>query len=65
MVSYKFTLKATPNVQGEYFINLVLIKDRINTSLSIKKKKNASMKIGHLKQNALKNHTKNISKLMI
>lgn len=38
MVSYKFTLKATPNVQGEHFINLVLIKDRINTSLSIKKK---------------------------
>jgi integrase/recombinase XerD len=38
MVSYKFTLKATPNAQGEYFINLVLIKDRINTSLSIKKK---------------------------
>ncbi|CAA9198125.1 hypothetical protein FLACOL7796_02055 [Flavobacterium collinsii] len=41
MVSYKFTLKATPNVQGEYFINLVLIKDRINTSLSIKKKMQA------------------------
>lgn len=38
MVSYKFTLKATPNAQSEYFINLVLIKDRINTSLSIKKK---------------------------
>ena len=38
MVSYKFTLKATGNAQGEYFINLVLIKDRINTSLSIKKK---------------------------
>lgn len=38
MVSYKFTLKATPNANGEYFINLVLIKDRINTSLSIKKK---------------------------
>jgi hypothetical protein len=38
MVSYKFTLKTTPNTQGEYFINLVLIKDRINTSLSIKKK---------------------------
>lgn len=38
MVSYKFTLKATPNAHGEYFINLVLIKDRINTSLSIKKK---------------------------
>ena len=38
MVSYKFTLKATPNGQGDYFINLVLIKDRINTSLSIKKK---------------------------
>lgn len=38
MVSHKFTLKATPNAQGEYFINLVLIKDRINTSLSIKKK---------------------------
>lgn len=38
MVSYKFTLKATPNGQREYFINLVLIKDRINTSLSIKKK---------------------------
>ncbi|QLC67184.1 site-specific integrase [Flavobacterium sp. LPB0248] len=38
MVSYKFTLKAAPNAQGEYFINLVLIKDRINTSLSIKKK---------------------------
>lgn len=38
MVSYKFTLKATPNAQGEYFINLVLIKDRINTSLSIQKK---------------------------
>ncbi|UPZ16406.1 tyrosine-type recombinase/integrase [Flavobacterium humidisoli] len=38
MVSYKFTLKATPNAKGEYFINLVLIKDRINTSLSIRKK---------------------------
>lgn len=38
MVSYKFTLKATGNAQGEYFINLVLIKDRINTSLSIRKK---------------------------
>ncbi|MCC9062062.1 site-specific integrase [Flavobacterium piscisymbiosum] len=38
MVSYKFTLKATPSTFGEYFINLVLIKDRINTSLSIKKK---------------------------
>lgn len=38
MVSYKFTLKATPNAQGEYFITLVLIKDRINTSLSIRKR---------------------------
>ena len=38
MVSYKFTLKAAPNAQGDYFINLVLIKDRINTSLSIHKK---------------------------
>ncbi|WP_406844640.1 tyrosine-type recombinase/integrase [Flavobacterium soyae] len=40
MVSYKFTLKSTPNAQGDYFINLVLIKDRTNTSLSIKKKCN-------------------------
>lgn len=38
MISYKFTLKSTPNAHGEYFINLILIKDRINTSLSIKKK---------------------------
>ncbi|MBJ2123914.1 site-specific integrase [Flavobacterium sp. IB48] len=38
MVSHKFTIKTTGNAQGEYFINLVLIKDRINTSLSIKKK---------------------------
>lgn len=38
MVSHKFTLKAAGNKQGDYFINLVLIKDRTNTSLSIKKK---------------------------
>lgn len=38
VVSYKFTLKPTPNVKGEYSIIIVLIKDRINTSLSIRKK---------------------------
>jgi integrase/recombinase XerD len=38
MVSHKFTLKPTPNIAGEYSILLVLIKDRINTSLSLRKK---------------------------
>ncbi|MNF73283.1 site-specific tyrosine recombinase XerC [compost metagenome] len=38
MVSYKFTLKPSPNTAGEYSIVLVLIKDRINTSLSLRKK---------------------------
>jgi len=37
MISYKFTLKSTPNSKGEYSIILVFIKNRINTSLSINK----------------------------
>ena len=38
MVSFKFTIKSTTNVQGEHSIILLLIKDRTNTSLSIRKK---------------------------
>lgn len=38
MVSFKFTIKSTPSACGEHSIILVLIKDRSNTSLSIRKK---------------------------
>lgn len=38
MVSFKFTIKSTTNAQGEHSIILLLIKDRTNTSLSIRKK---------------------------
>lgn len=40
MVTYKFTLKPEPNLSGKHSIILVLVKDRSNTSLSIKKKCN-------------------------
>lgn len=38
MVSYKFTLKPTQNTAGEHSIILVLISNRVNTSLSLRKK---------------------------
>lgn len=38
MISFKFTIKSTPGACGEHSIILVLIKDRSNTSLSIRKK---------------------------
>lgn len=37
MASFKFDLKSKPNKDGKYTIQLILIKDRKNTSVSIKK----------------------------
>lgn len=38
MISFKFTLKSTPNTQGEHSIILLIIKERNNTSLSLRRK---------------------------
>lgn len=37
MASFKFTLKSVPNKKGKHTIQLILIKDRKNTSISIRK----------------------------
>lgn len=40
MITFKFTIKTSNNLKGEYSIVLLLIKDRANTSLSLRKKCN-------------------------